>query len=363
MQEEIESITSEIPVNGSRKKNLTIVLLLVFLLTVPTIPYLLYRYGINSNPQTNKEITVEIKQGDGVSQIANRLVDAGLINSATLFKIFVKLNGVETNLQAGVYTIPPKTTMVALVDIIQYGRNDITVRYIEGWRVEQLGMLLLEKLDNFDYQTFVVEARKLEGQLFPDTYFMNREATVKDVIDLLQDTFNEKTVDLLSPESLNEVNLTKKEAIILASIVEREAVDETDRKIIAGILIKRLGEGMRLEADATTQYAVALKKHCAQHFADSPDCLGGTDSKYLEEVTWWPYDLTEEDLDDDSPYNTRKNYGLPPTPISSFGVSALEAVVNFEPSDYYFYLTDPGGKTHYAITLDQHNTNTFKYLN
>jgi len=119
-----------------QKRNIFLVVLLVLLITFPVIPVLLYRYGIESPSQTNKEIVLEIKPGSGIAEIGENLNDAGLINSPMLFKVYLKLNKLETNIQAGVYVIPPATSLKELVDIIQFGRNDVSVRYIEGWRVE-----------------------------------------------------------------------------------------------------------------------------------------------------------------------------------------------------------------------------------
>ncbi len=347
------------------KRNLLIVLVLAMLITFPTVPYLLYRYGINNPTQLNKEIVFEIKQGDGISEIAGDLRVAGLVDSPFLFKLYLKLNGLEKNVQAGVYVVPPKRSIVDLANIFQFGRNDVTIRYIEGWRVEQLSQVLSEELEGIDYGEFTKEAREYEGYLFPDTYFINKDASQKEVLDILKGTFQEKTRDLLSGKNLLDAGLSEKEAVILASIVEREALKEDDRRVIAGILIKRYREGMRLEADATTQYAVALAKHCLSlnisKFAEA-ECLRGLEAKQVQDIVWWPGKLTKNDLNYDSPYNTRNNEGLPPKPISSFGFSALESVINHETSPYYFYLTDADGVTHYAATLEEHNYNTNKYL-
>jgi len=359
--------------NDHKKKNVIIVLIIAFLITIPVIPILIYQYGINEPAQTNKTIGVEIKSGSSVSEISFDLKDAGLISSPLLFKAYLKLNKLESSMQAGVYDIPPMTSLKDLVEILQFGRNDITLTYVEGWRVEQLAQLLSDELDNIDYKEFVLEARDQEGYLFPDTYFFKNDSTQKDVLDRLEDTFKEKTKDLLSNKSLKEAGLTEKEAVILASIIEREAIKYEDRQIIAGILISRLKQGAKLEADATTQYAVALDKHCVpdrcrqidvqctlDEFADS--CRSGLEKKYLEDINWWPHNLTNYDLDFDSPYNTRKYAGLPPAPISSFSLSSLKSVINHIETDYYFYLTDPDGITHYSKTLDEHVANINRYL-
>jgi len=362
--------------NGAKrhqKRNILIVVILALLVTLPIVPVLLYRYGINDPAQTNKTISVEVKPGSSVSQISLDLKDAGLISSPALFKVYLKVNRLESKMQAGVFSVPPMTSMKELVQILQLGRNDVTIRFIEGWRVEQLAELLSQKLKNIDYKEFVLEAREFEGFLFPDTYYLNVDASQEEVLARLQSTFDEKTKDLLNTKSLKSAGLTKDEAVILASIIEREAVKYEDRQIIAGILISRMEIGAKIEADATTQYAVALDKHCVPlgcrvegaicgYDQRTVDCLTGLEKQYLEDIKWWANNLTAYDLDFDSPYNTRKIGGLPPAPISSIGVSALEAVINHIETDYYFYLTDDEGITHYATTSDEHVNNINTYL-
>lgn len=357
----------------SQKRNIIIVLVLGLILTFPVVPWLLYRYGIEDPARTSKEVTLEIEQGASVAEIANDLKDLGLINSPALFKIYLKLNGLGQNIQAGVYVIPPMTNMVELVDILQYGRNDVTIRYVEGWRVEQLGELLSRKLENINYTDFVSEARDHEGFLFPDTYYIKADAEQEEVLKLLRDTFEEKTAHIFTPESLRRTGLSAEEIVILASIVEREVAEHEDRRIVAGILLKRLREGMGLEADATTQYAVALNKFCVPAQCRSDDavcdldpsvaaCETGLDKDLLDGIEWWPRQLTNYDLNFNSPYNTRTVAGLPPTPISSVSVSALEAVVDFEPTDYYFYMTGSDGATRYSEDLDGHVENMNNHL-
>lgn len=333
-----------------QKRNILLVFLLVVFLVFPTIPFLLYRFGINNEMPTNKDIEVEIKPGESVKEIAENLKDAGVINSPLLFKLYLKLNGLEKNIQAGLYTIPKMSSIVTIADLVQYGRNDLEIKFIEGWRLEQLAILLAKRLESFNYQEFVEKTKNMEGYLFPDTYFFSKDATLGEVIELMSQTFGLKTAELLSTPNLAKTGLKKADVIILASLVEREIVHEDDRKIVAGILLKRLAEGLKLDVDATTQYAITPSTQCSS-------------VKCLEEIDWWPKELTRTDLESDSPYNTRKVLGLPPMPISSFGLNALESVINYVETDYYYYLTDENGITRFARTLEEHNQNIAEYLN
>jgi UPF0755 protein len=139
-------------------------------------------------------------------------------------------------------------------------------------------------------------------------------------------------------------------------LVEREVFNETDRPIVAGILIKRWKEGMKLDVDATTQYAIAINKLCKSEGYCIP-----TLEEFMQ-LEWWAKKLTQEDLNFDSPYNTRLKVGLPPAPIAAVSTSALNAVLNYQTTPYYFYLTDVNGVAHYAKTLAEHNANITKYL-
>ena len=339
------------------KKNYLMLVILMLLITVPVIPVLLYKYGIENTSRVVNTVTFEVDQGAGVSEIAEDLAKAGVIDSPLLFKVYIKLNGLEKNIQAGTYEIPPNVSIVDVVRMLQKGRDDVALTFIEGWTMEEFAILAAENLERVDYNEFInsanIDTIVGEGYLFPDTYFFTKDTNTMELLEKLHLTFDEKTQDFLTDKKLKKADLTKKEAIIFASIVEREVSDEKDRPIVAGILITRWRNGERLDADATTQYAVAHK-----------DIAAGV-TLSLEEAAkhdWWPKELTLEDLQYDSLYNTRKNAGLPPTPISSFSLSALDAVLNYETTNYSYYLTDNDGVTHYAKTLGEHENNVAKYL-
>jgi UPF0755 protein len=196
----------------------------------------------------------------------------------------------------------------------------------------------------------------MEGYLFPDTYFINKNANEEEIVKLLKDTFDSKTAGLLTEENIRKSGFSKEQLVTFASIVEREVSNDTDRSIVAGILMKRFREGTKLDADSTVQYAVALGRLCK----GTGYCVP-TLEQFMS-LNWWPNDLTSGELVIDSPYNTREKVGLPPTPISSISLSSLEAVIAPQATPYYYYLTDASGVTHYARTLVEHNANISKYL-
>ncbi|OGC47450.1 hypothetical protein A2886_03435 [candidate division WWE3 bacterium RIFCSPHIGHO2_01_FULL_42_13] len=338
----------------------------LLLVVLPALTYTYYNIALNRPAQGFKEAQFQIEEGEAISSIASRLHAQGLVNSDFLFKVHLFSQGLHTKIQAGVYNIPAGASVAELALIFQHGTNDASITFIEGWRVEEYALAASEQFENVDYNEFLTLAKDKEGFLFPDTYFFNADVDEEEIVELLGITFEEKTAGILAPRALEAAGLTKTEAIIFASIVEREVSDEEDRPVVAGILIKRWKNDELLGADATTQYAVAALQVCAP--ADGmevelwtlEDCWPAEEDAKL--VNWWPRELTAGDLAYDSPYNTRVHAGLPPTPISNPGAQAIEAVLNYTDTPYNYYLTDKNGITHYATTLEEHNKNVSEKL-
>jgi len=218
------------------------------------------------------------------------------------------------------------------------GRFDKKLTLIEGLRKEEVAEIL-EKEASINKKEFLRRAK--EGYFFPDTYLVPNNVTLDQLLQIVEDNFNKKVTER-TIESARKNGISKEQLLILASIVEREARDNEQRGVIAGILIKRWQSGVSLGADATIQYALGYSS---------------------EEKTWWRKNLTVEDLEINSKYNTRKNVGLPPGPICNPGISSIEAVANPKDTPYQFYLHDQKGVVHYAKTLEEHEQNIQRYLN
>ena len=342
-----------------KKKVVILFLLFLFLFFIPLMSFIYYKSAVHRPSQTSKEANFEIGSGDDVFEIAQMLYEKEAINSEFLFIFYVFLNRSDTNIQAGTYKIPAGTSLVNLVDMLKNGRNDISLTFLEGWRLEQFAIFASQKLKNFNYQDFMEISKSYEGYLFPDTYFFNLDADEEEVFNKLRETFDKKTENLLTKENLNKVGLTKEEAVIFASMVEREVSKPEDAPVVAGILIKRWEEGMRLDVDATTQYSVVYKRLCGGGMEDTL-CIPTLDDVY--DVDWWPHNLTREELDAENPYNTRAVVGLPSTPISSFSLSSLSAVLNYENTPYYYYLTGKDGIMRYGVNIREHEQNISQYL-
>lgn len=347
-------------ISESFKKKLSILGALFILAVLPIFLYFYYNLAISRPSQLDTEVSFEIKSGEGVAEIAKNLYQKNAINSEFLFSLYVFLNKLDTNIQAGTYTLRAGTPLTALVEQFQHGVNDTRITFIEGWRVEEFARVVNKQFEKIDYAEFVNKAAPYEGYLFPDTYYFETDVREDDMVARLRENFDEKTKVLLESSNLQRSGLTRDQVVILASIVEREVNIDKDRPIVAGILLARFKEGMALGADATTQYAVAPTILCGKDATNTGICA--TPLEEINNFNWWPKDLTQENLDFDSPFNTRKVAGFPPHPISNPSLSAISSVVNFEETGYVYYLTDSLGVTHYAKTLDEHNANIVKYL-
>ena len=276
--------------------------------------------------------TFVIQKGQGLRSIAAQLQQAGLIPDQLVFVVLVKELGLDGKIQAGDYTLTPSQTPKEIAQEMTKGSLDIWITIPEGKRATEIAETLESKMTNYDatWQPALIEQ---EGYLFPDTYLIPRDATLEQVISIMKNNFENK----YNEASQNPTaHLSKSDAVILASIVEREGRSAQDKKMVASVLENRLGIGMALQADATIQYVVG------------------------NAINWWPTP-TSQNLAITSAYNTYKNPGLPPTPIANPGLDALIAVFHPAPSNYLYYFTDGKGITHYARTLDDQNANIRKY--
>ncbi len=288
--------------------------------------------------------TFVVKKGESLSSVAFRLQDEGLIRSGAAFKLLGRMQDLEDKIQAGSFRLKPSQSLEEIIDFLTQGTQDIWLTFPEGWRKEEFARRLASNLANFDQEEFLNLAANHEGELFPDTYLLPREASASAVFQFLENNFQKRFDEDLVKQA-NQAGLSQKEVLILASLVEREAKHGGDRALVAGILLKRLEANWPLQVDATLQYALA-EKRC---LPTSVDC------------DWW-VTPTATDKKIDSPYNTYIYKGLPPTPICNPGLSAIEAVISPQDSEYWFYLSDLKGNMHYSQTVEEHNANIQEYL-
>ncbi len=284
------------------------------------------------DPKNEEKVSFVVTPGESVHAIGNALKEQGLIKDSTVFFLYVRQSGSDKNIQAGSYVLSPSMKMTEIVNALKSGSVDIWVRIPEGARAEQVAEILKEELPTYDDSWEAVLVQN-EGRLFPDTYLIPKEATIDDVMRIINTNFAARLATIgLTPDDPN-----LKRILTIASLIEREAKFPEDRPLVAGVIENRLDEGMPLQIDASAQYAV-----------------GGPGN-------WWS-NPTARDVKVDSPYNTYVIVGLPPGPIASPGLASIEAAANPQSSNYLFYVNDDSGKLHFTEDFDSHNENIEKHL-
>ena len=309
-------------------------------------------WNSNTKPlSTNQSLeNFVITKGSSASLIGNRLKEEGFIRSSFVFKLYVQFTGKQQKIQAGEYKLSSSWNLLKIINQFTKGPGEIWVTIPEGLRREEIAQRVIESLGKNaqDAEIFRSEFINLtkdkEGFLFPDTYLFPQMATASIVVNKLTQTFEKKVnVNLLSEVKKSPYSL--EEVITVASLVERETRNDSERPLVAGIIYKRLKADWPLQIDASVQYAVSNAR-CVRN---------------IEACDWWP-GLTKDDIQINSSFNTYKNTGLPPQPISNPGINSINAAIYPETSTYWFYLHDSKGVIHYAKTVEEHNYNIATYL-
>jgi UPF0755 protein len=273
----------------------------------------------------------EISKGTSFNEIAKKLKSEGIIRSKLIFQIYSFIAGKAFKFKPGRYALASNISISELTDILVNGPQEIPAVIFPGMTVSEIDEKL-SALKIINSGELINSNRSLEGYLFPDTYHFYAGSDINSVIHRFLENFNSKALPFFN----NNVNIL--DTLILASLLEKEIPDYEEKRIAAGILLKRLKIGMPLQVDATLVYA-----KCAG-FLNCPR-------------------LTEADYKIDSAYNTYLYFGLPKGPISNPGLESIKAVLNYKKTEYLYYLSDPETKkTIFSKTLDEHNKNRAKYL-
>ncbi len=289
-------------------------------------------------------VDFEVPSGSAVDKIANDLSSSKLIRSRIAFKITVIRLGIASRIQAGYFKLSPSMTTTEVAQALTHAyAKQFRVTIPEGLRSEEINLYFDKAFRNvkdnrYSSSEFAALTKDLDGNLFPDTYDFAPEASASDVVKRMTSRFDEVITEL----NISSVELPKIQ--VMASILEKEASSAEEMPIISGILYKRLSAGWPLQVDATIQYALG-RLRCKQLDCD-----------------WWKNNLTKQDMQLNSPYNTYLNSGLPPKPISNPGKAALMAAQSPVETTAWFYLHDPKGLIHYAQSIEQHNRNVCLYL-
>ena len=303
-----------------------------------------YQAGLKAVGGT-KTTTVTIEQGDSVHDIAGRLKVANLIRDERIFSYYARFHKVSRYLQAGSYEISQAQGVPEIITQLTHGKVATSlVTILPGQRLDQIRQSLINQgfaesdvdaaLEPAQYEnsplfTGKPKGTNLEGYLFPDSFQRTATTTIKTIIEqsLLQQQKN------LSPTivaGFKDQGLSTYEGIVIASIVEKEVINQSDRSQAAQVFLTRLKIGMPLGSDVTAHYGSVLAGK-------------GKDVAY------------------DSPYNTRIHTGLPPTPISNVSKSSLQAVANPSNTDWLFFVSGDNGTTYFSRTVAEHEALAAKY--
>jgi len=312
------------------------------------------------NARDTSKKTFVVRQGESAGQIAERLQGEGLVSDSFFFRVRVELEGVGSYLAAGDYELSPSMRPSEILSILVQGKTKMTplVTIPEGWRAEEVAERFAARgvgtPDQFmrlvqegSIASPLLESRpagtSLEGYLFPESYAIDGSSTPESMVRRMVEQF-EKQFTPEMREKAERMGMSVHQIVVLASVIEREAVIPSERPMMAGVFYNRLEAGMRIQSDPTVQYALATVQRESQ-------------ARY----GWWKNGLTVEDLAVDSPYNSYRYPGLPPGPICNPGVASLKAAVEPATTDYYYFMAKPDGSHAFARTLDEHNQNVARY--
>jgi UPF0755 protein len=317
--------------------------------------YLLVNQQRLDQPAGDPQITwtIEVEPGASAQSVIDQLATIGLLDHPSLFRAYIRYLGFDRGIESGKYELSGGMSIRELATALQTASTEAVVLTIpEGWRAEEVAGRLMSMELTIDPANFLgsvatsserlllsfefPSGRSLEGFLFPDTYVLEMDTTADGLVEMMVSNFEQRVDDSIRQGFKNQ-GFSVYEAVILASIVEREAVVPEERPRIAAVFINRLIAGMNLDADPTVQYAVASSR----------------------QDQWWPQ-LSFEDLQIDSPYNTYRYPGLPPGPIASPGLESFKAVAfPLTTSEYYFRaLCDGSGRHAFAETFEEHQRNS-----
>lgn len=331
-----------------KRKNSNVKIALIFILLFAIVALLTTSCSAFSPPKESGEVMITIEEGASLNQIAEILQENKVIKSENAFKIYCKIFSDSSQFKAGGYLISRPIELKELAQLLGKGSNTdqgIKITIPEGYVLTQIatileenglgdkaGFLELAEEGDFDYEFLDFEKSpqmryKLEGFIYPETYYFDAKASNETIIKTFLSEFDKQVWQKLK-SGANGKGYSPFEMLTLASIVEKEAVLDSERAKIAGVFYNRLKIDMKLESCATIQYALGREK-----FATF---------------------VTIEETQIDSPYNLYKNTGLTPGPICNPGLKSIEAVINPESSEFLFFVAKGDGSHHFSKTYEEH---------
>ncbi|MDR7865273.1 MAG: endolytic transglycosylase MltG [Sporomusaceae bacterium] len=300
-----------------------------------------YSFAKPVNAAAGDAVMVVVKPGMTTQAIGELLYEKGLIKNVLLFRIVAKLEGAEGSLKAGEYALSKAMTVNEMIGKLTRGETAYKQFTIpEGFTIDQIAAFLEKnnlasaaKYKTFaagyapyDYINPAANAKyKAEGFVFPDTYRIAAGTNEEQLVKMMMSQFDSQFTPAMRQRAA-ELGLSVREVVILASLVEKEAQVAAERPVIAGVFMRRLKLEMPLQSCATIQYILGYPKP----------------------------ELTVQDTELPSPYNTYQNMGLPPGPIASPGLAAIKAVLNPADTDYLYFFANKDGSHVFSRTYDEH---------
>lgn len=326
------------------------ILISVVLIGIGTLFY--YFQGLNTVNKENSYLIINSESS--LEDISKQLQDKSIIKSKDTFLLYTKLNRFSNNIKGGNFIVKPNTSYKELSLKLQSSQSDFTVVTIpEGFSFYQIAERLEKntsikkedflgvRISNLTTNSLVLNKTNiyygLEGFLYPDTYYVPNGATEKEIAILMFDRFNSVFSDKYVDRA-KELGLDINDVITIASLIEKEAANDSERSKIAGVIYNRIEKGIPLQIDASVIYAITKGE--------------STMKKVL-------YD----NLKVQDPYNTYVNKGLPPGPIASPGKPSIEAALYPEEHDYLYYVVNGSGGHVFSKTYEEHLNNVKKYIN
>lgn len=334
-----------------------ILMLFLVIIIAAVVGFAWYNLSIRPVQSESEKVVVEIDYGSGISNIADKLEENGVIRNATAFKIYCKINN-RTLIKAGKYEFDKNMTIDQILSMVEQENivdETVTITFPEGKSIKWIANIIAENTNNTENDVYELVKNEeyldsliekywfitreikdddiyysLEGYLYPDTYiFADENVTVESIFEKMLDKMN----SVLTPyqKEIEDSDFSVHEVLTLASVVELEAKNEEDRAGVASVFINRLDRNMALQSDVTTYYGLQLA---------------------MDER-----ELTVQELNDNNGYNTRASSmagEIPVGPICIVSESSIKAILNPDTTDDLYFVADKNGKVYFSETNDEH---------
>jgi len=323
---------------------LLLVLLSIILCT--SVAYVAVKHYLETPIGLNQPMVIMIEPGRSLTQVARRLEREGVLRWPRVLVLWARWQGIDRSMRTGEYELTPGLTPVSLVSLLMSGRNvQYPVTLVEGWTARQalehlwsqeaIRVTLRDKTDEELSVLLQSPFPTLEGTLFPDTYFYTRNTTDEAILRRAHLQLREVLESEWHQQAQNLPYDSPWQALIMASIIEKESGYQAEKADIAGVFVRRLQQGMRLQSDPTIIYGMG-------------DSYSGN--------------IRRSDIETTTPWNTYRINGLPPTPIALSGRDSIRASLNPNPGTALYFVSRGDGSHQFSDTLEEHNAAVRRYL-